>query len=123
MAYLMMVDDDEDFTSAVAEVLRGAGHEVAVEADTRTAMASMERRLPDLVILDLLLPRKNGYEACFDIRALGEGLEPPILLMSAVGKEVYEEAYAEIERYAQGYLRKPFSEPELAMRLRTLLDG
>ena len=65
MAYLMIVDDDEDFASAAARLLREAGHEVAIELDTRSAVRSMEKRPPDLAILDVIFP--EDISAGFDL--------------------------------------------------------
>jgi len=58
---------------------------------------------------------------CTDLRTDPAGESTPIILMSAVGREVYEEAYAAIDHYAQGYLRKPFSMAELARRVAELV--
>ena len=56
MAYVMIVDDDEDFASAVTATLQAAGHEVAVECDPTAAVERMQTRAPDLAILDVMFP-------------------------------------------------------------------
>ena len=64
MAYLLIVDDDEDFANTAATVLRKEGHNVQIELDTDDAVQSMENKLPDLVILDVMFPEdaSAGFE-------------------------------------------------------------
>jgi len=119
---ILIVEDDETNALVVNDYLAAHGYETIVARDGVAGVEAFKRVRPDLVILDLLLPKKNGYEACFDMRAAGQGFKPPILLMSAVGKEVYAEAYAKADQYVQGYLRKPFSMATLIEQVRELLD-
>ena len=87
MAYLMIVDDDEDFAIAVSEVLSEAGHEVRIEVETTIAEHSMETRRPDLVILDVMFPESAsaGFELARAIEHFNEKLKGiPILLLTAV---------------------------------------
>lgn len=87
MAYLMIVDDDEDFASAASTVLRNAGHEVQIELDTDSAAKSMENRQPDLVILDVMFPEdaSAGFELARTMRHYNEKLKGiPILMLTAV---------------------------------------
>ena len=87
MAYLLIADDDEDFASAAAMMLRAEGHEVHVELDTQSALAQMERRQPDLLILDVMFPENSsaGFELARAIRHYHEKLRSvPILMLTAV---------------------------------------
>lgn len=87
MAYVIIVEDDEDFASAAATVLRNDGHEVEVELSTKAAIPRMEQRLPDLLILDVMFPEDSsaGFELARKIRHYNESLERiPILMLTAV---------------------------------------
>jgi CheY-like chemotaxis protein len=86
MAYLLIVDDDADFAFAAAHVLRAAGHEVATELDPRSAVRSVEKREPDVAILDVMFPEDPdaGFELARVIRHMSEKTRRvPILLLTA----------------------------------------
>ena len=90
MAYLMMVDDDEDYASIVATALRDAGHETRIEREPTRAMASMEDRRPDLVILDVMFPQNTsgGFELARAMRQdKGKLSEIPILMLTSVNQK------------------------------------
>ncbi len=87
MAYLMIVDDDEDFASAAATVLRDAGHEVEIELEAASAIKRMEDNLPDLVILDVMFPEDSsaGFELARAMRHYSDKLKDvPVLMLTAV---------------------------------------
>jgi DNA-binding response OmpR family regulator len=87
MSYLLIVDDDEDFASAVAALLRGEGHEVRIELDLSAAMRSMTERRPDLVLLDVMFPEDStgGFELARTMRLGHDALKDvPILMLTAV---------------------------------------
>ena len=89
MGYVMIVDDDRDFAAATATVLRSKGHEVQIEPTTGQAMADMQKRLPDLVILDVMFPEDGsaGFKVAREMRQENTGLRRiPILVLSAVNR-------------------------------------
>jgi DNA-binding response OmpR family regulator len=87
MAYLLIVDDDEDFANSIATVLRTEGHDIQIELDTDDAMQSMENKSPDLVILDVMFPEdpSAGFELARRMRHKSEKLKSvPVLMLTAV---------------------------------------
>ena len=87
MAYVMIVDDDEDYAAFVARVLSGDTHEVSIKLDTDSAMAAMKERRPDLVILDVVFPDdvSAGFELARAMRLFHQNLRNvPILMLTAV---------------------------------------
>jgi len=87
MAYLLIVDDDEDFADAVATVCRAEGHEVAVANNAAAAEASLAARLPDAVILDVMFPENpcGGFELARSIRKKWGAC--PVLMLTAVNQQ------------------------------------
>jgi CheY-like chemotaxis protein len=87
MAYVLIVDDDEDFAQTTATVLRKEGHDVQIELDTHDAAQSMENKPPDLVVLDVMFPEdaSAGFELARFMRNESEQLKAiPILMLTAI---------------------------------------
>ncbi len=90
MPYLLIVDDDEDFATAAATVLRNGGHEVEIMLDVKNAVKSMDQRCPDLVILDVMFPESDsaGFDLARKIRNHNEKVKDiPILMLTAVNSK------------------------------------
>ena len=87
MAYVLIVDDDEDFAETTAIVIRNEGHDVQIELDTESAVQSMQNKTPDLVILDVMFPENAsaGFELARFMRNENETLKMiPILMLTAI---------------------------------------
>ena len=87
MAYILIVDDDEDFAQTTATVLRNEGHEVQIELDTDDAVQSMQKKIPDLAVLDVMFPENisAGFELARFMRHESEQLNKiPILMLTAI---------------------------------------
>jgi DNA-binding response OmpR family regulator len=116
-ARIALVDDEENLRETVGFALRRDGHRVEIYADGLEAWRVFERSLPDLVILDILMPRMDGLELCRRLRALSERL--PILFLTSRDDEL--DRVLGLELGADDYLCKPFSVRELAARVKVLL--
>jgi two-component system, OmpR family, KDP operon response regulator KdpE len=113
---VLVVDDEPQILRALETTLRGAGYTVATAASGEAALTQAAVRLPDAVVLDLVLPGKSGTEVCREMR---EWSQVPILVLSAVGDE--REKVAALDAGADDYVTKPFGVEELLARLRAIL--
>jgi DNA-binding response OmpR family regulator len=115
-ARVLLVDDDPVLADMVTRYLRRDGYAVDWVADGRLVAPSVATTAPDLVILDLLLPGRDGREVCRDVRQTSD---VPILMLTALGDE--PDRVAGFEAGADDYLAKPFSLRELVLRVRAIL--
>jgi DNA-binding response OmpR family regulator len=90
MAYLMIVDDDENLAEALAIAMTAEGHEVATRSDTAAAMAEMQRRPPDLVILDVMFPEDDfaGFELARQMCKCRDLNRIPILMLTDINRNL-----------------------------------
>ncbi len=130
MAFVMIVDDDEDFASSVATVMKADGHEVEIVLDTDTAVQRMEQRPPDLLVLDVMFPEhaSGGFELARLLRHHNEKLkDTPILMLTAVNaKFPLGFSAADIdERWlpVSDFLEKPIDLEVLRARVASMLSA
>jgi two-component system, OmpR family, response regulator MprA len=116
VARVLVVEDDVEIADVLRRSLRQEGHEVRTEADGVGALDAAEEFVPDLVILDLGLPRLDGVEVCRRLRAEGD---VPILILTA--RTDTEDRVEGLDSGADDYLVKPFELKELMARTRALL--
>ncbi len=114
---LLLVDDEQAITDNLAPFLERSGYDVVVAQDGERALALVEAENPDVIILDVLMPKVDGREVLRRLRAEGNWI--PILLLTQVGEAV-ERAMA-LEEGADDYLNKPFDPHELVARIRAVL--
>ena len=115
----LLIDDDARLASLVTEYLGQHGIEVTVVGDARRGLASLRGRRFDVVLLDVMLPGLDGFEACRRIRATPELAGLPIVMLTARGDDV--DKVVGLELGADDYLAKPFNPRELLARIRALL--
>lgn len=111
-----VVEDEAGVREAVGLALEDAGYTVAAYRDGAQAWESWERELPDLVVLDIIMPRMDGLELCRRLRA--RSLETPVIFLSSKDEEI--DRVLGLELGADDYLCKPFSVRELVARVRAL---
>ena len=114
-----MVEDDPDIAELVALHLGRAGYETDVLTTGSDVLASVRTRLPDLVVLDLMLPGLSGFEICRLMRADPKLAVVPIVMLTARAQE--EDRVAGLELGADDYVTKPFSPRELVARVKAVL--
>jgi len=116
---VLIVEDDKDIVELVRYNLEKEGYQTAVAADGLTALSTLRRAPPDLVLLDLMLPKLPGLEVCREIRRDQSLNRLPILMLTARGEEA--DRVVGLEMGADDYVTKPFSPRELVARIKALL--
>jgi DNA-binding response OmpR family regulator len=116
VAKVLIVDDEPNIREVVGLYLRRDGHEVISATDGEEALEVYSECEPDLVILDLMLPRISGFEVC---RRMREVRRVPLIMLTALGEE--EERIVGLSLGADDYVVKPFSPRELAARVAAVL--
>ena len=114
---ILVVDDEPAVREAVERALRLEGHDVALAADGRQALDALDAWPPDAVVLDVLMPRVDGLEACRRMRSSGD--RTPVLMLTA--RDAIDDRVDGLDAGADDYLVKPFALRELNARLRALL--
>ncbi len=120
MAKILIAEDEPDIRELVAFMLRFAGYEVMAAANGEEAVQAATRDVPDLVLMDVRMPRMTGYDACRIMKANPDLRDVPVVFLSAKGQE--SEIQSGLEAGAEEYLLKPFSPDELTNRVRAILS-
>jgi DNA-binding response OmpR family regulator len=121
---ILVVEDDVTSARMVRDYLEAHGYDISVASSGTEGLERFQREQPDLMIVDVALPRKSGFELCFDVKRTTHGQQMPLLLMSAVYRDTDQaSAYAKDGLRAQGYLAKPFDLAVLLARVETLLSA
>ena len=115
--HILIVEDDAHIRLGLVDALRAEGYEIGECGDGSHALPLFRQSKPDLVILDIMLPGKSGYDLCREIRATKN--RTPILMLSAKGQEI--DKVVGLELGADDYVTKPFSLRELLARVHALL--
>ena len=113
---ILMVEDEESITVPLAEALDREGFDTRVAGTVAEALEHAEASMPDLVLLDVMLPDGSGYDVC---RSLRERSRVPIIMLTARGEET--DRIVGLELGADDYIVKPFSAREVAARIRAVL--
>ena len=117
--YVLVMEDEDALATLLSYNLEKEGYRVVVASDGEEGMLQIEERLPDLVLLDWMLPKLSGIEVCRRIRGKPETRNMPIIMLTARGEE--SDRIRGLDTGADDYLTKPFSMSELNARIRAVL--
>ncbi|MFC4353463.1 response regulator [Fodinicurvata halophila] len=116
---ILLVDDEPNIVLSLEVLLRGAGYHVRVAPDGEAALQACRDYVPDLIILDVMLPRRDGYEVCRLLRETAAWRNVPIIMLTAKGRETERETG--LAMGADAYITKPFSNRAILEWVDTLL--
>lgn len=119
MAKILIAEDERDIRDLVSFTLRFAGHEVVAVGNGEEAIEAARLEKPDLVLMDVRMPRMTGFEACEKMKADPQLADIPVVFLSAKGQE--SEIRTGLAAGATEYLLKPFAPAELSERVEELL--
>jgi len=120
MARILVVEDDPDIRRLLGKLLMFEGHEVEEAADGEHAMAALRKALPDLVVLDIMMPRKDGMTVLKDMRT--EGIREGTKVMLLTAKNSESDWLRGYKAGADGYMPKPFDPEALVMAIDEILE-
>jgi DNA-binding response OmpR family regulator len=118
-ASVLVADDDPNILLSLEFLLKQAGYAVRVAADGEAVLSAVREAVPDLLLLDVMMPKRNGYDVCQTIRADRELDGLRILMLTAKGRDV--ERDKGIALGADDYITKPFSTRDMLARVRDML--
>jgi putative nucleotidyltransferase with HDIG domain len=116
---ILIVDDDPNVIEILTESLRGKGYEIETAHDGEEAIAKYASFQPDLVVLDVVLPKKDGFEVCDEIRARDIQRDVPVIMISA--DSIQDSVLKGLRSGAQDYIKKPFSLKEFIAKIENYL--
>jgi DNA-binding response OmpR family regulator len=117
---ILIADDEPNIVAAIEFLLQQSGYQVRVARNGDEALELVEAFMPDLVLLDVMMPKKSGYEVCTRIRGRAEWRHIKVVMLSAKGREA--EVNKGLSMGADLYVTKPFSTRELMAQIKGLLD-
>jgi len=124
MARILVVDDDPDLVESVTTILKSKNHEVLQAYGGEEGLEKAKKERPDAIILDVMMPDKDGYEVCKELKADPDYSDIPILLLTAVVSQIPNSTYTSrmgMETEADDYVDKPVEPSELVKLVERLL--
>jgi len=117
---VLVVDDEPNIVLSIKFLMKQKGYEVRTASNGEEALQALNEKVPDLILLDVMMPKPDGYEVCQKIRATAQWKDIPVIMLTAKGREVERE-----KGFAMGaddYLTKPFATQELVAKVQAILD-
>lgn len=118
--YVLIVDDEPNIVLSLEFLMKKEGYEVLSVSNGDEAMQVITERIPDLIILDVMMPRKDGYEVCQELRSNPSWRDMKIIMLTAKGRDVEREKGLALG--ADDYVTKPFATQELVEKVKALLN-
>jgi len=118
---VLVVDDEPNIVLSLEFLMKQAGYDVRVARDGEAALRAIEEKVPDLILLDVMIPKRDGYDVCQAIRANPGWKDVRIIMLTAKGREVEREKG--IALGADDYITKPFSTREVVDRVEQFLGA
>lgn len=119
MARILIAEDEPDIRELVAFTLRFAGHEVTTTSNGEEAVQQASQIIPDLILMDVRMPKMTGYDACRVMKTNPALKDIPVVFLSAKGQD--SEIQSGLDAGAEDYLLKPFAPDQLTQRVRAIL--
>lgn len=116
---ILIADDEQNIVISVEFLMKREGYAVSVATDGEEALARIREDKPDLVLLDVMMPKKNGFDVCQEVRSDPAFAGTRILMLTARGRDT--EVAKGLALGADGYMTKPFSTKDLVDKVRELL--
>lgn len=117
MYKVLIVEDDKNIMTGLVDNLELEGYKTIIARDGKEALKQAKEKAPDLIILDIMLPKLNGFEVCKELKI--QGIRSPIIILSAMAQEA--DKVLGLELGADDYITKPFSPRELVVRVKAVL--
>jgi DNA-binding response OmpR family regulator len=117
--YILIVDDAPNIVLSLEFLMQKEGYVVHSVSNGEEAMAAIAEKVPDLVLLDVMMPRKDGYEVCQELRSNPDWKDIKIIMLTAKGRDVEREKGLALG--ADDYVIKPFATQELVAKVKNLL--
>ncbi len=118
---ILIVDDESNIVLSLDFLMKQAGLTVRTAQDGDEALRALEERLPDLLLLDVMMPGKDGFEVCQQIRERPDWAHLPIVMLTAKGRDVEREKG--LAMGADDYITKPFSTQEVVETVQSILSS
>ena len=118
---VLIVDDEPNIVLSLEFLMKKSGYEVAIARDGEAALAAIAQRVPDLILLDVMMPKLDGFEVCQRVRANPAWSRARIIMLTAKGRDV--EKQKGLALGADDYITKPFATGEVVDRVRQLLGA